>query len=140
MASRPSWLNRSYIVVGDITDHNGQVLTGSATVKSAGRNIARAGDSVSCPIHGENRILATGNHALLEGQEVAYEGTLTECGSRLIPLQAFPPLGSELHRYYFPDDYWYYKNHPEMYEQTPPGQRLSNPNGSILRLPLNNQE
>jgi len=45
------------IVVGDKTDHGGAVLGGSAAHDVCGKPIARLGDKVDCPRHGENRVV-----------------------------------------------------------------------------------
>ncbi|WP_186169441.1 PAAR domain-containing protein, partial [Burkholderia gladioli] len=39
------------IRVGDDTDHDGKVETGSQTMQFDGRYVARKGDRVSCPRH-----------------------------------------------------------------------------------------
>ncbi|MBP0630867.1 MULTISPECIES: PAAR domain-containing protein [unclassified Cupriavidus] len=69
---------------GDSTSHGGKILTGSDRIKVNGRRAARQGDLVSCPIHGENRIIG-GSTRLTDGSvPLACGGHETECGSVLI--------------------------------------------------------
>jgi len=72
------------IVVGDKTDHGGAVLGGSAAHDVCGKPIARLGDKVDCPRHGENRIVTAHSTLSVNGVAVAVEGCETECGSKLI--------------------------------------------------------
>jgi uncharacterized Zn-binding protein involved in type VI secretion len=37
------------ISLGDITDHGGEVVTASDTMRDEGRRVARKGDDVTCP-------------------------------------------------------------------------------------------
>ena len=46
----------NFVRISDANDHGGKVLTGSTTMKLEGRGVARFGDRVSCPKHGENEI------------------------------------------------------------------------------------
>jgi uncharacterized Zn-binding protein involved in type VI secretion len=70
--------------VGDKNESGGEVLAGSQKGVFKGRGVARVGDPVSCPKHGDNRI-AQGNQKMLdEGRPVAEDGRLCECGCRLI--------------------------------------------------------
>ena len=48
---------QSIACVGDGTSHGGKIFTGSGTMRVDGRYVARAGDLVSCPEHGTNRIV-----------------------------------------------------------------------------------
>jgi uncharacterized Zn-binding protein involved in type VI secretion len=72
------------IVVGDRTDHGGTVLGGSPTHDVGGKPVARRGDKVDCPRHGENRIVTAHATLSVDGIAVAVEGCETECGSKLI--------------------------------------------------------
>lgn len=69
---------------GDKTSHGGVILTGSDRIKVKGRRAARQGDFVSCPIHGENRILGGTTRMTDGGVPLAQDGDSTECGSVLI--------------------------------------------------------
>ena len=42
-------MTRPFIVVGDKTDHGGEVIQGSAATDTGGVQIARVGDKVTCP-------------------------------------------------------------------------------------------
>lgn len=68
----------------DKTSHGGMILTGSDRIKVNGRRAARQGDLVSCPIHGENRILGGTARMTDRGVPLARDGDRTECGSVLI--------------------------------------------------------
>ncbi len=69
---------------GDKTTHGGVILTGSDRIKVKGRRAARQGDLVSCPIHGENRIVDGSSRMTDGGIPLACDGHATECGSILI--------------------------------------------------------
>jgi len=72
------------IVLGDGTDHGGKVIAGSPVHDIDGKPIARLGDLVDCPAHGENRIVSAHATLTVGGVAVAVDGCETECGSRLI--------------------------------------------------------
>ncbi|CAG9165715.1 hypothetical protein LMG23992_00580 [Cupriavidus laharis] len=81
---------RRIITVGDVTDHNGVVATGSPTYKLWGRAVARLHDEVDCPQvypdgqpHGRNKIIEASG-PMFGGLPVAMEGDGCECGCRLI--------------------------------------------------------
>ncbi|WP_267939952.1 PAAR domain-containing protein [Paraburkholderia sp. HD33-4] len=69
---------------GDRTNSGGEVLRGSAKRFFMGRAIARVGDPVACPLHGDNRISRATTKAFDGGLEVAKHGDLCECGCYLI--------------------------------------------------------
>lgn len=75
---------QSVICVGDSTTHGGVVLTGSSCMQINGRAVARRGDRVSCPRHGDNLIV--GGHADFcdDGTPVALHGHQTQCGCTLL--------------------------------------------------------
>lgn len=71
--------------VGDRTTHGGQVLTGDDKRLVDGRKIARVGDIVSCPIHGNNPIISTTASAdYSTTKQVARLSSRTKCGSVII--------------------------------------------------------
>ncbi|RKR43594.1 PAAR domain-containing protein [Paraburkholderia sp. BL17N1] len=72
------------IRVGDRTSSNGEVLRGSATCFFMGKPVARIGDAVSCPEHGDNHIASATSQARDKGLEVAQHGDSCECGCTLI--------------------------------------------------------
>ena len=69
---------------GDSTSHGGKILSGSDRIKVKGRRAARVGDTVSCPIHGDNNIVEGGGSLTDAGISVSREGDRTQCGSVLI--------------------------------------------------------
>jgi uncharacterized Zn-binding protein involved in type VI secretion len=69
---------------GDSTSHGGKILSGSDRIKIKGRRAARVGDIVSCPIHGDNRIIEGGSSMTDAGVPVARDRDRTQCGSFLI--------------------------------------------------------
>jgi uncharacterized Zn-binding protein involved in type VI secretion len=72
------------IRVGDDNDHGGKVLSGSTTMKFGKQAVARKGDPVSCPIHGQNTIVEGSATFRDCGIPVALHGHLCACGCRLI--------------------------------------------------------
>lgn len=79
------------IVVGDKTDHGGQVISGSPTHDIGGKAIARLHDKVLCPQfypggkpHGINKIITAHETLTAGGIPVAVDGCKTECGCTLI--------------------------------------------------------
>ncbi|WP_233235286.1 PAAR domain-containing protein [Bordetella sp. LUAb4] len=84
-------MSTSIAVVGDATDHGGQIITGSDTHKIKGQAIARLHDLVDCPKkysggrrHGVNKIIEGHPTISVGGRPVALHGYQTECGCRLI--------------------------------------------------------
>lgn len=72
------------IYEGDATSHGGQVLSGSNRIKVKGRRAARVGDTVSCPMHGDNPIIE-GSQRIKDGAiPLARDGDHTQCGAYLI--------------------------------------------------------
>lgn len=72
------------IRVGDRTNSNGEVLQGSTNCFFMGKPVARAGDPVSCPKHGDNNIAQGTSRAMDGGLEVAQDGDACKCGCTLI--------------------------------------------------------
>ncbi len=72
------------IRLGDKTSHGGTVVEASLVSDIGGIGIARLGDKVSCPVHGDQTI-ATGDMTMLvDGKPVARHGDETGCGAKLI--------------------------------------------------------
>lgn len=71
---------------GDSTTHGGSVMSGSTTMKFGGVQVARKGDTVSCPIkgHGPTTIIEGNPHYLDQGIPVAFHGHRCGCGCTLI--------------------------------------------------------
>lgn len=83
--------SRPLIVVGDKTDHGGEVIQGSAVSDAAGKAIARVGDQVTCPKrgHGGTTVIASGDPTfMIDGQPAARHGDRTACGALLLSSQA----------------------------------------------------
>ncbi|MBZ8142479.1 hypothetical protein CLD22_21585 [Rubrivivax gelatinosus] len=78
------------IVMGDKTDHGGEVIECSEITDTNGRRIARVGDKVSCPKkgHGTTVIVTGDDTMLIDGKAVAYHGCRTSCGAKLISSQS----------------------------------------------------
>ncbi|MBB1633651.1 MULTISPECIES: PAAR domain-containing protein [Cupriavidus] len=79
------------ITVGDDTDHDGKVISGSPTHTINGKPIARLGDQVDCPQrypdgrpHGINKIIEAHPTFTVGDVPAAVEGCRTECGCKLI--------------------------------------------------------
>jgi uncharacterized Zn-binding protein involved in type VI secretion len=77
------------IVLGDKTDHGGDVIEASGVTDTHGKRIARVGDKVSCPKkgHGTTEIVTGDLTMVIDGKAVAYHGCKTSCGATLISSQ-----------------------------------------------------
>ena len=72
------------IRLGDKTSHGGSVLEASPHSDSAGIAIARLGDKVSCPKHGNGTIASGDQTMIVDGKPAARDGDKTSCGATLI--------------------------------------------------------
>jgi uncharacterized Zn-binding protein involved in type VI secretion len=75
------------IRLSDTTDHGGEVITASDTMRYGGRRVARKGDLVECPLHPEVRpnVILEGDRKIMDrSTPVARQGHLATCGCRLI--------------------------------------------------------
>ena len=74
------------IRLGDPTSHGGTVVSASPTTIINGKQVARLGDSVTCPRPGHGSVvIVEGDPAwLVDGRPVALEGHKTSCGATLI--------------------------------------------------------
>jgi uncharacterized Zn-binding protein involved in type VI secretion len=75
------------IRLGDTTDHGGEVITASETMRYGGRRVARRGDHVSCPLHPQvnPNIIIEGDDKITDrGVPVARQGHSATCGCHLI--------------------------------------------------------
>jgi uncharacterized Zn-binding protein involved in type VI secretion len=75
------------IRLGDDTSHGGKVLEASQHSDSGGKPIARMGDKVSCPKHGNGTIASGDTTMIVDGKPVARHGDKTSCGATLIATQ-----------------------------------------------------
>ncbi|MHB0998221.1 MAG: PAAR domain-containing protein [Armatimonadota bacterium] len=69
--------------VGDSTSHGGSITSGAAFSFANGQAIARIGDSVSCPEHGDGTIVSGSDSVSVEGSPVARVGDSTSCGASI---------------------------------------------------------
>lgn len=72
------------VCLGDPTTHGGTVKSASSTFTLDGRKVALLHDMVSCPEHGDNRIIETGAGYSEGGRRCAVDQCRTECGSCVI--------------------------------------------------------
>ncbi|MFP6560834.1 PAAR domain-containing protein [Paraburkholderia sp. B3] len=75
------------IRLGDTTDHGGEVVTASRTMRYKGVRVARKGDEVKCPQHPDvspNVILEGDPKIRDKGVPVARQGHHATCGCSLI--------------------------------------------------------
>lgn len=70
--------------LGDRTTHGGVVKTASSTFTLDGSKIALHHDIVSCPEHGDNRIVESGEGYNEGGRGWALDRCRTACGSEVI--------------------------------------------------------
>jgi uncharacterized Zn-binding protein involved in type VI secretion len=82
-------MGKPFIVLGDRTNHGGEVLEGDPSTTINGKPVARVGDKVSCPIpgHGTNSIVEGAADTLISDKPVALHGHKTACGATLISSQ-----------------------------------------------------
>lgn len=72
------------VCLGDTSDHGGTVMTSCQKHSFGGRLAARRGDLFNCPLHGVNPIATGSAKYTIEGQPVARDGDVTQCGAKLI--------------------------------------------------------
>jgi len=83
--------------LGDTSTHGGSIVTSASVSYSAGSLIARVGDILSCPAHGNVAIISGSGNFKVEGSIAAVEGSLCSCGALLIvnpDTKHFAPLES----------------------------------------------
>lgn len=72
------------IRLGDKTSHRGSVMEASPHSDSGAVPVARVGDKVSCPIHGNTTISSGDTTLIIDGKPAARHGDKTACGATLI--------------------------------------------------------
>lgn len=79
-------MGKKVIRLGDPTSHGGKVTSATSRLNIMGIDVARKGDTCSCPIpHHTNCTIAEGDPKhTIDGIPVAYEGHKTSCGASLI--------------------------------------------------------
>ncbi|TDR30677.1 PAAR domain-containing protein [Hydromonas duriensis] len=71
--------------LGDTSDHGGTIITASPTFDVDGVHVARIGDILDCPEHGQNPIISSlVTDSLDEGQPLAHVGSKTACGATIV--------------------------------------------------------
>ncbi len=83
-------MGRPFIVLGDKTDHGGEVIEASGVTDTHGKRLARVGDKVTCPKkgHGSPTVIVSGDPTMIiDGQPAARHGDTTACGAVLISSQ-----------------------------------------------------
>lgn len=88
-------MGQPFIVIGDQTDHGGEVVEGSPTSTTGGKSIARVGDKVTCPKHnhGPTTIVSGDETMLIDGKPAARHGDKCACGATLISSQVVSTAG-----------------------------------------------
>lgn len=83
-------MGRPFIVLGDKTDHGGEVIEASGMTDTHGKRIARVGDKVTCPKKGHRTTeIVTGDSTMMiDGKAAARHGDQTACGAKLISSQS----------------------------------------------------
>jgi len=83
-------MGRPFIVLGDKTDHGGEVIEASGVSDTHGKGFARVGDKVTCPKRGHGTtVIVTGDPTMIiDGKAAARHGDKTACGAMLISTQA----------------------------------------------------
>jgi uncharacterized Zn-binding protein involved in type VI secretion len=90
-------MGRPFIVLGDQTDHGGQVIEATGVSDTHGKRLARVGDKVSCPKkgHGHTTVIVSGDPTMIiDGQPAARHGDKCACGATLIASQGVSAAGS----------------------------------------------
>ncbi|MCL6702262.1 PAAR domain-containing protein [Pseudomonas sp. T1.Ur] len=79
-------MSQGFVLLGDKTTHNGEVISASSTMIIRGRPVALVGDKVRCPIpgHGVNPIVEGCEGWSENGREMVVNGCRSECGCQLI--------------------------------------------------------
>jgi uncharacterized Zn-binding protein involved in type VI secretion len=79
-------MSKGFVLLGDKTTHDGEVISASSTTLVNGKPVALVGDEVSCPIpgHGNNAIFEGCGEWSENGREMVVNGCLCECGCRVI--------------------------------------------------------
>ncbi|AXF22676.1 PAAR domain-containing protein [Burkholderia pyrrocinia] len=72
------------VCLGDTTTHGGIVKTASSTFTLDGRKVALHHDIVSCPEHGDNRIIESGEGYREGNRNWVVHRCRTACGSEVI--------------------------------------------------------
>lgn len=79
-------MSQGFVLLGDKTTHDGEVISASSTFFINGKPVALVGDEVSCPIpgHGNNPIVEGCGEWSENGRQLVVHGCRSECGCRVI--------------------------------------------------------
>lgn len=69
--------------LGDTSDHGGKIITASPTFKVGDVPVARIGDILDCPQHGQNPIVSSIVQHKQGGVVLAHVGSKTACGATI---------------------------------------------------------
>ncbi|MEK6347714.1 MAG: PAAR domain-containing protein [Burkholderia sp.] len=83
-SSAKNIIMKNPVCLGDATTHGGVVKTASSTFMLDGRKVALLHDIVSCPEHGDNRIVESGGGYREAGRAWVVDRCRTQCGSHVI--------------------------------------------------------
>lgn len=72
------------ITLGDKTSHGGTVVEASTLSDTGSKGIARVGDKVTCPRHGNGTIVSGDQTLIVDGKPAARHGDKTSCGATLV--------------------------------------------------------
>ncbi|MEB6222579.1 PAAR domain-containing protein [Pantoea anthophila] len=73
------------VVLGDATTHGGKVTSASSSFDIYGKNAALLNNTVSCPMHGTNKIIECDVSAYEEnGSGIVLHNCKTQCGANII--------------------------------------------------------
>lgn len=77
-------MSQGFVLLGDKTTHDGNVISASSTTIIHGKPVALVGDEVSCPIHGDNPIVEGCEDWSENGRAMVIHGCRSECGCQVI--------------------------------------------------------
>lgn len=72
---------KGIVCLGDPTSHGGKVISCSSSLIIDGKKAALIYDIVSCPQHGNNKIIESSSDYDENGKGIVYDGCKTECGA-----------------------------------------------------------
>jgi uncharacterized Zn-binding protein involved in type VI secretion len=70
--------------LGDQGSHGGPLVTSASKTYCQGILVCRVGDTYDCHVHGPNPIVSGSPEYIVEGQQCARIGSLTQCGATIV--------------------------------------------------------